>query len=117
MSLLKVDRLTMRFGGLTAVKEVSIDVQPGQIFSVIGPNGAGKTTVFNAITGIYDPTSGQVLFDGRDLRHPWRWQVWVSCLTVGLLTALIAVLTVANVDKLWHAAIRRNNNDPQEPFT
>ncbi len=116
MALLQVNQLTMRFGGLTAVKDVSFEVQPGQIFSVIGPNGAGKTTVFNAITGIYDPTAGQVLFAGRDLRKPWRWTVWFGCLAIGLLTALIAVLALANIDNLWYAAIKRNNRDPDQPF-
>ena len=67
MSLLDVRGLTMRFGGLTAVNKVDFKVDEGQIVSVIGPNGAGKTTVFNAITGIYEPTEGDVLFRGRDL--------------------------------------------------
>ena len=51
--LISVERVTMRFGGLTAVKDVSFDVAPGSINAVIGPNGAGKTTLFNAITGVY----------------------------------------------------------------
>jgi branched-chain amino acid transport system ATP-binding protein len=65
--LLSIRGLTIRFGGLTAVDDVNIDVMPGQIYSIIGPNGAGKTTVFNAITGIYKPTAGQILFDGRSV--------------------------------------------------
>ena len=68
MALLDVKGLTMRFGGLTAVSKVDFSVEKGQVFSVIGPNGAGKTTVFNAVTGIYDPTEGEILFEGRDLR-------------------------------------------------
>ena len=67
MSVLDVDGLTVRFGGLTAVNDVDLKVEPGRIVSVIGPNGAGKTTVFNAITGIYEPTAGSILFQGRDL--------------------------------------------------
>ena len=62
MAVLAVENLTMRFGGITAVNRVSFAVEPGQIFSVIGPNGAGKTTLFNAVTGIYAPTEGHVLF-------------------------------------------------------
>ena len=58
MPLLQVEHLTMRFGGLTAVGDLSFAAQAGQITSVIGPNGAGKTTVFNCITGFYRPTSG-----------------------------------------------------------
>jgi branched-chain amino acid transport system ATP-binding protein len=62
--LLRVQGLTQRFGGLTAVDGVDLDIYAGQIFSVIGPNGAGKTTVFNLITGIYEPTAGDILFQG-----------------------------------------------------
>ena len=71
MSLLNVHKLTMRFGGLTAVSDVCLDVPKDAIFSVIGPNGAGKTTLFNAITGIYDPTTGSIRCGGRDLRRPF----------------------------------------------
>jgi branched-chain amino acid transport system ATP-binding protein len=66
-SLLQLRGVTRAFGGLTAVDSVDLDVVRGQIFSIIGPNGAGKTTVFNLITGIYKPTSGQMLLDGRSI--------------------------------------------------
>ena len=65
--LLHLEGLTKSFGGLTAVDSVDLDVRRGQIFSIIGPNGAGKTTVFNLITGIYKPTAGQMIFDGRPI--------------------------------------------------
>ena len=65
--LLHIEGLTKSFGGLTAVDSVDLDVRQGQIFSIIGPNGAGKTTVFNLITGIYKPTAGQMIFDGRPI--------------------------------------------------
>ena len=65
MSQLRVEKLTMRFGGITAVSDLDLTVEPGQIFSVIGPNGAGKTTVFNLITGVNRPDSGDILLDGR----------------------------------------------------
>ncbi len=55
------------FGGLLAVSDVSIDVAPKSIVSIIGPNGAGKTTFFNMLTGLYKPTAGRILFDGRDV--------------------------------------------------
>ena len=61
VELLQVQRLTMRFGGLTAVADLSFSAHAGQITSVIGPNGAGKTTVFNCITGFYRPTSGALV--------------------------------------------------------
>ena len=67
--LLLVEHLTMRFGGLTAVNDVSFSVHDGHITALIGPNGAGKTTVFNCITGFYKPTAGRLVFDagiGRD---------------------------------------------------
>jgi branched-chain amino acid transport system ATP-binding protein len=64
---LQVRALTKRFGGLTAVKAVSLDVPERNITSVIGPNGAGKTTFFNCITGFYRPTGGEVIFEGRSI--------------------------------------------------
>ncbi len=64
LSLLDV---TVQFGGLTAVDKVSIDVRKGTIHSLIGPNGAGKTTVINTVTGVYSPTSGDVVFDGQSI--------------------------------------------------
>jgi branched-chain amino acid transport system ATP-binding protein len=66
-SLLSVRNLTIRFGGITALNDVSFDVAQGQITGLIGPNGAGKTTCFNCITRLYEPTSGEVLFKGEDL--------------------------------------------------
>jgi len=65
LSLLQVQQLTIRFGGLTAVSQVTFDIAPGQLFGLIGPNGAGKTTCFNMITGVYKPTSGSIRFDGK----------------------------------------------------
>lgn len=65
MSLLEVKNVTMRFGGLTAVKDVTFSVGTNDLIAVIGPNGAGKTTLFNTITGIYTPTEGSVTFDGQ----------------------------------------------------
>ncbi|GIG62746.1 ABC transporter ATP-binding protein [Longispora fulva] len=63
-TLLKVDNVTLKFGGLVALDGVSFDVRKGEILGLIGPNGAGKTTCFNVMTGVYKPTSGQVTFDG-----------------------------------------------------
>ena len=63
-TLLAVEHLTMRFGGLVAISELSFDVRAGDITALIGPNGAGKTTVFNCITGFYRPTEGRLA-----LRH------------------------------------------------
>lgn len=64
---LQTDKITMEFGGLRAVSELSLEIEPGSIVGLIGPNGAGKTTVFNMITGVYKPTSGRIFFQGRDI--------------------------------------------------
>ena len=65
-ALLKVEALTRRFGGLTAVAGLSFEVRRGEILGLIGPNGAGKSTIFNVISGYYKPTSGRFVFDGED---------------------------------------------------
>jgi branched-chain amino acid transport system ATP-binding protein len=67
MDLLTLRSCTMRFGGLTAIADLSIGLAAGDLLGLIGPNGAGKTTIFNMITGIYRPSSGQVLFDGHSI--------------------------------------------------
>jgi branched-chain amino acid transport system ATP-binding protein len=64
---LRTEKATMRFGGLTAVSELGLEIGEGEIVGLIGPNGAGKTTAFNMITGVYRPTEGRVLFDGKDI--------------------------------------------------
>ena len=63
--VLKLENATIRFGGLVAVDNVSFELQKGVLFGLIGPNGAGKTTCFNLITGVYTPTSGDILFQGK----------------------------------------------------
>ncbi len=68
MALLELKNATIRFGGLWAVKELNLEVRLGELFGLIGPNGAGKTTVFNLITGVYAPTSGDILLDGQPLQ-------------------------------------------------
>ena len=71
MALLSVEGVTRRFGGIVAVDDVSLDVAEGEIVGLIGPNGAGKTTVFNLITRLYRPESGEIEFDGESiLRAP-----------------------------------------------
>lgn len=67
MSLLELDKATIRFGGLIAVNEVTFQLNKGDLFGLIGPNGAGKTTCFNLITGVYRPTSGNILFNQSNI--------------------------------------------------
>jgi branched-chain amino acid transport system ATP-binding protein len=66
-ALLVLERVTKRFGGLTAVREVSLQVPAGDLLGIIGPNGAGKTTLFNVIAGYFRPEEGCIVFDGRDV--------------------------------------------------
>ena len=70
--LLRLDDITMQFGGVVAVNNLSMNVKEGEIVALIGPNGAGKTTAFNCITGVYEPTNGRIVFDGKTIitNHP-----------------------------------------------
>lgn len=74
-ALLEVDDVTLRFGGLTALDQVSFEIREGEILGLIGPNGAGKTTCFNVMTGVYQATSGQVRFDGTPLAGMKRHKI------------------------------------------
>ena len=71
-NVLRLEDVTMQFGGVVAVNNLSLEVNRGEIVALIGPNGAGKTTAFNCITGIYDPTNGQISFNGKTIvaNHP-----------------------------------------------
>jgi len=91
MSLLKIDSLTQRFGGLQAVSEFSVDMQGGELMGLIGPNGAGKTTIFNLISGFYQPTEGTITLDGKATARLKPHQV----------TSLGVARTFQNI-RLWH---------------
>ena len=67
--LLDVNDVTIRFGGVVALSQLSFTIDEGQICALIGPNGAGKTTLFNVVSRVYDPTEGKVTYDGKDLTH------------------------------------------------
>jgi branched-chain amino acid transport system ATP-binding protein len=67
MSMLRIENVTMQFGGLAAVREVSLEVRRGELSGLIGPNGAGKTTLFNVVSGFLTPSSGRIFFDGDDV--------------------------------------------------
>src|SRR6476620_2566752 len=73
--LLETKDLTVQFGGLVALDSVTFNIRRGEILGLIGPNGAGKTTCFNAITGVYRPSSGSVLFDGAPMGRIKRHQI------------------------------------------
>ena len=67
MSLLTLENVTLKFGGVTAVNNLSMSVNEGEVFALVGPNGAGKSTVFNMISRFYTPVRGAIAFDGHDL--------------------------------------------------
>lgn len=71
-NILRIENMTMQFGGVVAVNNLSLEVNKGEIVALIGPNGAGKTTAFNCITGVYQPTNGLVCYDGKEIvsNHP-----------------------------------------------
>ena len=71
-NVLNMQNITMQFGGVVAVNDLSLEVNRGEIVALIGPNGAGKTTAFNCITGVYQPTNGEISFEGKPIvrNHP-----------------------------------------------
>ncbi len=75
MSVLSLNNLTKQFGGLTAVDNVTFDIEEGEIFGLIGPNGAGKTTIFNLITGIYSITSGEIYFYDKKIENVKTFEI------------------------------------------
>ncbi len=96
--LLSAKDLTVRFGGVVAVDNVSFDVLPGEVFTLIGPNGAGKTTVFNLISRIYTPTAGQITYLGNNLTaHPPHD-----------IAALGIARTFQNIELFEHASVLHN---------
>ncbi|MGB7479818.1 MAG: ABC transporter ATP-binding protein [Burkholderiaceae bacterium] len=96
--LLQADHLTVRFGGLTAVNDVSFAVREGEIFTLIGPNGAGKTTTFNLISGLYRPSSGSIRFGGQTISH----------LAPDRIAALGIARTFQNIELFEHATVLQN---------
>ncbi|MBN9409254.1 MAG: ABC transporter ATP-binding protein [Burkholderiales bacterium] len=96
--LLSARNLSVRFGGVLAVNDVSFDVQRGEVFTLIGPNGAGKTTVFNLISRIYTPTSGSIEFDGQALGRVAPHDV----------AALGIARTFQNIELFEHATVLQN---------
>ncbi|MCW5633929.1 MAG: ABC transporter ATP-binding protein [Rubrivivax sp.] len=96
--LLSASDLSVRFGGVLAVNNVSFDVRKGEVFTLIGPNGAGKTTVFNLISRIYTPTTGRITYDGMDLTQQPPHAV----------AALGIARTFQNIELFEHATVLQN---------
>ena len=105
--ILELKNLTMRFGGVTALDNVDLDVFKGEICALIGPNGAGKTTVFNVITGVYQATAGEIIFEGKSILGMKRHNIARAGLARtfqnvrlwGEMTALENVITATDVHK------------------
>ena len=105
--LLSLKNVTMKFGGVTALNDVSFDVKPQEILGLIGPNGAGKTTIFNVITGVYQLTSGVISFEGESLSGKKRYKITRSGIARtfqnirlwGDMTSLENVMTATDTHK------------------
>jgi branched-chain amino acid transport system ATP-binding protein len=96
VSLLEIRNASKQFGDLVAVREVSLAVEPGELRAIIGPNGAGKTTLFNLISGFFAPTSGEILFAGRDIsRLRPHQRVALGMARTFQITEIFPELTVA----------------------
>ena len=98
MTFFKADNLSINFGGIRAVDDVSFAVSKGEVFTIIGPNGAGKTTIFNLVSRIYDPTGGRLLFEGRD----------ITGVPAHRIAALGIARTFQNIELFEHATLLDN---------
>ena len=98
MSFFKAENLSIQFGGVKAVTNVSFEVQQGEVFTIIGPNGAGKTTIFNLISLIYPPTSGRIIFEGRE----------ITGMTPHRVANLGIARTFQNIELFEHATVLQN---------
>ena len=98
MSLFAAEEIAINFGGIKAVDGVSFAIEKGEVFTIIGPNGAGKTTIFNLMSRIYDPTSGRLTFEGRDITRlpPHR------------IAGLGIARTFQNIELFEHASLLQN---------
>ena len=106
MPLVRTEALTKSFGALTAVNAVTLDVEEGSLHSVIGPNGAGKTTFFNLLTGHVTPTSGRIVFDGRDIAGtPPHHVAHLGIARSFQRTSIFPALSI--LDNVWLAAFAR----------
>lgn len=96
--VLSVRELSVRFGGVLAVNGVSFDVRRGEVVTLIGPNGAGKTTVFNLISRLYEPTSGHIEYEGRDITQ----------VPAHAIASLGIARTFQNIELFEHATVLNN---------
>lgn len=106
-SILKLQNVTMKFGGVVALNDVSFEIKKQEILGLIGPNGAGKTTVFNVITGVYQVTEGEITFEGKSVKGTKRYKItrggiartFQNIRLWGDMTALENVITATDTHK------------------
>jgi branched-chain amino acid transport system ATP-binding protein len=106
-SILKLQNVTMKFGGVVALNDVSFEIKKQEILGLIGPNGAGKTTIFNVVTGVYQVTEGDISFEGKSLKGTKRYQItrggiartFQNIRLWGDMTALENVITATDTHK------------------
>src|SRR5947208_5841032 len=107
MSFLETKGITKSFGALTAVNDVSLSIEAGTLHSIIGPNGAGKTTLFNLLTGTFVPSSGSIVFDGRDITGtPAHRVAHLGLARSFQRTNVFPAFSL--LDNVWMAAFARN---------
>jgi branched-chain amino acid transport system ATP-binding protein len=123
--MLKLENVTIKFGGLTAVNDVSLGIQEGSIFGLIGPNGAGKTTLFNLISGVYKPTSGKILYQNKEIHGKPSYKIaelgiartYQNINLFGKMTTLENVMVGCHTKSsvgLFEAILRTKNQNKEE---
>jgi len=112
MALVEATKVTMMFGGLKALSDINLSIEPGEIVALIGPNGAGKTTFFNLMTGIYKPTEGSVTFDGKELGGKKPHQV---C-QIGVARTFQNIRLFANMTTLENVMVGRHARTQAGPL-
>lgn len=107
-SLLQLEKATIRFGGLTAVSELDLQMGRNELVGLIGPNGAGKTTAFNLITGVYQPSEGEILFDGKSIvgSKPYRITARGIARTFQNIRLFPSLTVFDNVRAVFHLHLR-----------
>ena len=98
MTFLKAENLSIHFGGVMAVQDVTFEVKKGEVYAIVGPNGAGKTTVFNMLSRLYEPSAGRVVFEGHD----------ITSVSADKIAQLGIARTFQNIELFEHATVLHN---------
>ena len=117
-ALLRVENLSKHFGGLIAVKDVTMSFQPNKLHSIIGPNGAGKTTYFNLLTGMFPPSFGKIFFKGQDITQMGPADTFRRRMVRTFqITSIFPKLTVLKNVEIAAQGRYRRSNSPLSPVT